>query len=282
MKTYRINACSRIIELGIQTKIMGVINVTPDSFSQDGLLQQKKHSKYSAFNHAKKLIREGADIIDVGGESSRPGARPVSIKEEIKRTVPLIQQFRKECSVPLSIDTYKPEVAEAALMEGASIVNNIMGTKPNKKLLKIVKKYQAAMVLMHMRGTPQTMQRNIRYQDLIQEIIDSLRRSVEICLEIGIKSDKIVIDPGIGFGKTTQDNLDIIKHLKDFQKIDQPIMIGPSRKSFIGNTLNVPIHQRLFGTIGVCCVCTIKGVHILRVHDVKAVKEAITMVTYTN
>lgn len=282
MKTYRINAGSRILALGPQTKIMGIVNLTPDSFSRDGHLHKNKKSKNSAFNYAQKLIRDGADILDIGGESSRPGSNPVSIKEEIKRVIPMIHQLTKKCAIPISIDTYKPDVAQAALDEGASIVNNIMGTKPNKKLLKIVKNYQAAIVLMHMRGTPKTMQKNIRYQNLIQDILHSLRRSIEICLEIGIKSDKILIDPGIGFGKTTEHNLEIINHLREFQKLNQPILIGPSRKSFIGNILNVPVDQRLFGTIAACCVCALKGAHILRVHDVKAVQEAVTMVYSIN
>lgn len=282
MKIYRINACSRILELGIQTKIMGIVNVTPDSFSRDGHWDKNKKSVNSAFHHAQKLIHDGADIIDIGGESSRPGSKPVSIKEEINRVIPIIHQLNKKCAVPISVDTCKSEVAQAALDEGAVIVNNIMGAKPNRKLLKIVKNYQAAIVLMHMRGTPQTMQENIRYQNVIQDIIRSLRGSIEICLEIGIKSDKILIDPGIGFGKTVEHNLAIIHQLEKFQKLNQPILIGPSRKSFIGQILKVPVHQRLFGTIATCCMCVMKGVHILRVHDVKAVKEAVTMLNSIN
>ncbi len=282
MKTYQINACSRILELDPPTKIMGIVNVTPDSFSRDGHLDKNKKSKASAFHYAQKLIQEGADILDIGGESSRPGSKPISIKEEIKRVIPIIRQLNKKCTVPISIDTYKPEVAQAALDEGAVIVNNIRGAKPDKKLLKMIKNTQAAIVLMHMRGTPQTMQKNIRYQNVIQDILHSLRRSIEICLEIGIKSDKILIDPGIGFGKTVEHNLEIIQQLEKFQKLNQPILIGPSRKSFIGQILNVPVDQRLFGTIAVCCLCAIKGVHMLRVHDVKAIKEAVTMVTSIN
>lgn len=277
MQIYRIKAGSHVIELGQKTKIMGILNLTPDSFSQDGSLS-KSSRKITAYQAAKHLINEGADILDIGGESTRPGAKPISAQDEIKRVIPTLKKIIKHCRIPISIDTYKSEVAQAGLDEGACIVNNIMGADPDKHLLKIVKNYNAAIVLMHIRGNPQTMQKNIYYRNLIPDILKTLRRSIEICLEIGIKSDRILIDPGICFGKTAEDNLKIIQRLNEFQQLKHPILIGPSRKSFIGKILNKPVDQRLFGTIGASCACAMNGAHIIRVHDVKEVKDAVTLI----
>ncbi len=256
---------------------MGVVNVTPDSFSRDGCLSRTGGPKY-ALSLAQKYIRDGADIIDIGGESSRPGALRITAKEEINRVIPTIQALVKKTTVPISIDTYKPLVAKAALDAGASIVNNIMGTNnPNDNLLKMIKKYDAAVVLMHMRGTPQTMQRNIHYHDLIDEIISALGKSIEKCLEIGIKSDKIILDPGIGFGKTVEHNLEILNRLDDFGALERPLLIGTSRKSFIGKVLNREVGNRLMGTAATVTTSITRGAHIVRVHDVKAMKEIALM-----
>jgi len=256
---------------------MGVVNVTPDSFSHDGCLSRTGGPKY-ALSLAQKHIRDGADIIDIGGESSRPGALRITAKEEINRVIPTIQALVKKTTVPISIDTYKPLVAKAALDAGASIVNNIMGTNnPNDNLLKMIKKYDAAVVLMHMRGTPQTMQRNIHYHDLINEIISAFGKSIEKCLEIGIKSDKIILDPGIGFGKTVEHNLEILNRLDDFGALERPLLIGTSRKSFIGKVLNREVGNRLLGTAATVTTSITRGAHIVRVHDVKAMKEIVLM-----
>ncbi len=263
---------------------MGIVNVTPDSFSQDGFYRrgikggsQSQEGTLRAILQAEKFIREGADIIDIGGESTRPGAKPVSAREELKRVIPVIEGLAKKVKVPISVDTYKVEVAERALDAGASIVNNIMGSKPSKALLRMVKSYEAAVILMHISGTPRTMQRQTNYNNLIKNIIDSLRKSIENCLDMGIKSDKIIVDPGIGFGKTAEQNLRIIDQLKRFQVLRRPILIGTSRKSFIGKLLNQDVSERLMGTIASVCVSIVKGAHIVRVHDVKAVKEAVTV-----
>ena len=262
-----------LLSLGVRTQIMGIVNVTPDSFSGDGRLRLNQ-----AILYAQKLIRDGADIIDVGGESTRPGAKRISVEEELKRVIPVIKNLAPKVNIPISVDTYKPLVAQQALEAGASLVNNIMGSKLNKSLLKMVKNYDAAIVLMHISGTPQTMQRKIKYNNLVKNIIDSLGRSIENCLEIGIKLDKIIIDPGIGFGKTVGHNLTILNQLDHFKVLKRPLLIGTSRKAFIGKILNKQVDHRLIGTVASVCAAIMKGVQIVRVHDVRAVKEVV-MVT---
>jgi len=255
---------------------MGIVNVTPDSFSRDGCLNKRRGKEHANWL-ARKHIRDGADIIDVGGESTRPGAQYISVKEEINRVVPVIQVLAKKTKIPVSVDTYKAMVAKAALDAGASIINNIMGTKPDESLLKMVKKYDAAIVLMHIRGTPKTMQKNIQYNNLLDDIIASLQKSIEKCLEIGIKSDKIILDPGIGFGKTVDHNLKILNRLKDFKALKFPLLIGTSRKSFIGTVLSREVNHRLIGTIATVTTGILNGAHIVRVHDTKAIKDTVLM-----
>jgi len=255
---------------------MGIVNVTPDSFSRDGCLNKTSGSNASLLL-AQKHVRNGADIIDIGGESTRPGALRITAREEIRRVIPTIQTLAKKTTIPISIDTYKPMVAQAALDAGASIVNDIKGTNLNGSLLKMIKKYDAAIILMHMCKTPRTMQRNIHYHDLIGEIIQSLRKSIEKCLEIGIKSDKIILDPGIGFGKTVEHNLEILNRLGDFGILKRPLLIGTSRKSFIGKVLSREVENRLMGTAATVTTGIVHGAHIIRVHDVKAMKETVAM-----
>ena len=275
-KRYTVIARSHKLLLGGRTHIMGIVNATPDSFSRDGCFNKITGSRAS-LSLAQKHIRNGADIIDIGGESTRPGAHRITAKEEVGRVIPVIQALAKKTAIPISIDTYKPLVAKAALDAGASIVNNIMGTELDERLLKMIKKYDAAVVLMHICGTPRTMQRNIHYHDLIGEIILSLRKSIEKCLEIGIKSDKIICDPGIGFGKTVEHNLEILNRLSDFQTLQCPLLIGPSRKSFIGKVLDSEAENRLMGTAATVTTGIVHGTHIIRVHDVKAMKETVSM-----
>ncbi len=276
-KKFIVTARDIRLELGKTTKIMGILNVTPDSFSLDGCLANGSNDLSQTMRRALKLIRDGADIIDIGGESTRPGAKKVSENQEKNRVIPIIQAIAKKSNVPISIDTYKTNIAKHALDAGASIVNNIMGVKIEKNFLKMVKNYNAAIVLMHIKGTPQTMQKKIFYKDLIKDIKNSLNNAIEKCLEIGIKSDKILIDPGIGFGKTVENNLEIIRELDKFKSLNYPILIGTSRKSFIGKTLNKPVKERLIGTIATVCSSIQNGAHIVRVHDVKKVKEATLM-----
>jgi len=255
---------------------MGIVNVTTDSFSLDGCLS-KEHGHARAIRQAKRMVRQGADIIDIGGESTRPGAAPVSTDEELRRVIPVISKLAKTVSVPISIDTYKPLVARHALDAGATIVNNIMGVKVEKTLLTMVRRYNAAIVLMHIQGTPRTMQKNIHYSDLIADIIAALKHSRGKCLETGIKSDRIILDPGICFGKTVEHNLSIINRLNEFSALNQPMLVGPSRKSFIGKVLDKEVSFRLIGTIASVCASVMRGAHIVRVHDVDEVKQAVTL-----
>lgn len=230
-----------------------------------------------ALRLARRFIREGADIIDVGGESSRPGARRISVAEEMRRVIPVIHTLAQKIKIPISVDTYKPLVARHALDAGAAMVNNIMGTTMEKNFLRMIRRYDAAIVIMHMRGTPRTMQRNIRYKNVVSEIIDSLRKSIENCLEIGIKSDKIIIDPGIGFAKAVEQNLRIIHHLRQFAVLRRPLLIGVSRKSFIGKVLGKDVSRRLPGSLAAACAGILNGAHIVRAHDVGPTKEIAVM-----
>lgn len=277
-KKFLLKARSFSLALGDETKIMGVMNLTPDSFSGDGLLKSGKFDPRKSLAVATELIQGGADIIDIGGESTRPGALTVDEKEEIQRVIPTVDLLTQKIQIPISVDTYKENVAKHALDAGASIINNIMGIKATTKFLKMVRNYNAAIVLMHIRGTPRTMQRKIHYTNLMGEIISHLRKSIEKCLEIGIKSDKIIIDPGVGFGKTVEHNLEILARLGDFRILNQPILIGPSRKSFIGKILGKEPSQRLSGTIAAVCAGILNGAHIIRVHDIREVKDAVTLI----
>ncbi len=274
---FQITLGSQKFSLGRQTKIMGIINMTPDSFSGDGYWKKSRTVQERALRFAQKLILEGADILDVGGESSRPGSQKISVQEEIKRVIPFVKTLCSKVKIPVSVDTYKPRIAQEALDAGATMVNTIKGVDIDKNLLKMVKRYNACIVLMHMKGTPLSMQRNPKYKNLMEDILNDLRKSIEICLEIGINSDRIIIDPGIGFGKTVEHNLEIINHLDKLKILKQPILIGPSRKSFIGKILNKEAGDRLVGTIASVCGSIFRGAHIVRVHDVKAVKEAAVM-----
>lgn len=266
-KGYRLNLKRR-------TYIMGIVNLTPDSFSGDGMYSTQYPRMQEIINYIKDMIDDGADIIDIGGESSRPGAQPVSIKEELARTIPVIKKLAKKINVPISIDTYKPEVARQALDNGAIIVNDITGLR-NPEMIKVISRYKAGVVIMHMRGKPQTMQDNPVYKSLIDEIIDFLDDAIKKAVAAGISRDKIIIDPGIGFGKTFQHNLIILNKLSEFKVLGLPILVGPSRKSFIGKILKAEPGQRLFGTIGASILAAKNGAKIIRVHDVKEVKQAL-------
>ena len=272
--------CKKILKAGkyslnldSKTHIMAILNITPDSFSNDGCLIIDK-----AVEKAKQFIDQGADIIDIGGESSRPGASPVDLEEERNRVIPVIKALAKEIDIPISIDTYKTQIAKEALESGAVIVNNIKGINLDADLLQVVKDFSAALVLMHMRNNPETMQENIEYDDVIADISALLNNSVKQCLDYGISKENIAIDPGIGFGKTVEQNCLILNKLKDFCNMEVPVLIGTSRKSFIGHILNCEVNNRLNGTIASCCIAAANGASIVRVHDVKEIKEALTVV----
>ena len=250
-----------------RTYVMGILNVTPDSFSDGGLY----FDKAKAIEQALKMEREGADIIDVGGESTRPGAEKISTKEEIKRVVPVIEAIAKKIKIPVSIDTYKSEVAKAALSAGASLINDISGLRFDRKMPSLIAKNKVPVCIMHIKGTPRDMQANPAYVALIPEIVDYLHEGIEIARGAGIADDKIIIDPGLGFGKTLEHNLEIIKRLNEFTGFEKPILLGPSRKSFIGSLLGgLPADERFEGTTSAVAIGIFNGANIIRVHDVKA------------
>ncbi|MEW6170617.1 MAG: dihydropteroate synthase [Candidatus Omnitrophota bacterium] len=256
--------------LSKRTYIMGIINITPDSFSRDGLC---KNRISEIVDYAQSLVKNGADILDIGGESTRPEAKPISIKEEIKRVVPIIKTLSKKIKIPISVDTYKPEVARSALDNGAVIINDIFGLR-NAKMAKIIAKYKAGVVIMHMKGSPLTMQKNPIYNSVIEEIIEFLKTRIKFAIDIGVSENKIIIDPGIGFGKALEHNLEILKRLREFKVLGYPILVGPSRKSFIGKLLKIENpRQRIFGTAASVSLSIANGANILRVHDVKEIKQ---------
>ena len=254
------------------TQIVGILNTTPDSFSDGG----KFYNVDDAVRRAGELIEEGADIIDIGGESSRPGSKPVPAGEELRRVLPVIRRIKKKFDIRLSIDTYKSEVASAAVDEGAEIVNDIAGlTYDGGKMADVVSQKKVKVIIMHMKGMPENMQEHPVYGDVISEISGFLKSRSDFAVSRGIERNNIIIDPGIGFGKTAQHNLMIIKHLAEFKKLGMPVMVGPSRKSFIGTLLGKDVAQRLEGTIAACIVSAQNGADYLRVHDAGSVKNAL-------
>jgi len=265
------------LNLSKKTCIMGIINLTCDSFSGDGLYSIKcKDYPGLALQRAEEMVRYGADIIDLGGESSRPGAKSISTKEELKRTLPVVKLLAKKIKAPISIDTRKAQVACAALDNGAQMINDISGLR-DKRMIKVAARYKAAVVIMHMLGKPANMQKIIAYRSLINDITTYLKNAIDSVQAAGIKPDKIVIDPGIGFGKTPRHNFEIIKHLDDFKVLGKPILIGPSRKSFIASLLGTDAESRLNGTLAVSVMAAERGANILRVHNVKQISQALKM-----
>ncbi len=245
---------------------MGILNVTPDSFTDGG----KFFTKDSAVEHGLRMAEDGADIIDVGGESTRPGSDFVEINEEIRRTIPVIEELARRTKIPISIDTYKAGVAERALDAGASIVNDISGLRFDPEMAKVVAKSGVPVIVMHIKGTPKDMQVNPVYEALIPEIIDYLRTSMRTAVDAGVRDDRLILDPGIGFGKTFQHNLEILKNLREFTLLGKPLAVGPSRKAFLGKILNdAPPSERLEGTAAAVAVSVMNGADIVRVHDVK-------------
>jgi dihydropteroate synthase len=254
-----------------KTLIMGVLNITPDSFSDGGLF----NTVDTAVAHGKKMVSDGADLIDIGGESSRPGSEPLSEKEELARILPVVTRLIDEVSVPISIDTYKPLVADTCLKAGAHLINDITGLT-NPAMRKVAVEHNVPVVLMHMLGTPKIMQQKPVYQDVLGEITSFFKEQIATAHKIGIQ--QIIIDPGIGFGKTVEHNLQILKHLETFKSLGCPILIGPSRKSFIGTITGLPVNERLEGTIAAITVAIMNGANIVRVHDVKECRRAIQVV----
>ena len=254
------------LDFSKRTCIMGILNVTPDSFSDGG----RYFSENDAVTQALRMEEEGADIIDIGGESTRPGAVKVSVREEIKRVTPVIEELAKRVKVPISVDTYKSEVADASIKAGASIINDISGLRFDPAMAEVAAEHEVPVVIMHIKGTPRNMQKNPLYKSLISEIIDYLREGIIKAKKSGVAEDRIIIDPGIGFGKTVEHNLEIINRLSEFEGLEKPILLGHSRKSFIGKVLDgVLAGDRVDGTAAVTAIGIINGANIVRVHDVR-------------
>jgi len=259
--------------LRVRTVIMGILNVTPDSFSDGGLYADAA----DPIAHGVMMVEEGADVIDVGGESTRPGAEPVSAEEEMRRVVWVIETLARETQVPISVDTYKPEVAHAALSAGASIINDITGLA-DERMRTLAAERKAPVIIMHMQGTPRSMQENPVYDDVVSEIMAFMRERIASAVEAGLPREYIILDPGIGFGKTAEHNLEIIRKLGDFKSLGLPILIGTSRKAFIGKALGgVPPTERIFGTAATVAVGIMNGANIIRVHDVKEMSQVARM-----
>jgi dihydropteroate synthase len=257
-----------------KTLIMGVLNITPDSFYDGGLHFQEK----DAVAHALRMVNDGADIIDVGGESTRPFSDPIPLEEELKRVIPVIKAVSQEIDIPISIDTYKSEVARQALDAGAKMINDISALRFDPAMGPLAAEAGVPIVLMHMKGTPKNMQADPTYKDLFSEIIDFLNKAVEYAVKRGVKRDLIVIDPGIGFGKSVNDNLNIIKGLYKLSTIGQPILVGTSNKSFIGHVLDLPAESRETGTMATVAASVLNGANIVRAHNVKAARETATII----
>jgi dihydropteroate synthase len=255
-------------------QVMGIVNVTPDSFSDGG---QFSHTSL-AVEHALKLVQEGADILDIGGESTRPNATPVGLQQELDRVIPVIERLVKQVGIPLSIDTYKPQVMQAAIAAGASMVNDVRALQ-EEGALEIIVNSHVGVCLMHMQGTPQTMQINPQYTDVIAEVKSFLMARFQTCMQAGIDKNRILLDPGFGFGKTRAHNIALIKDLSQLATIGQPLLVGLSRKSILGQMTGNDVDARLYASIAAAVVSAMQGAKIIRVHDVKATVEALKVVT---
>jgi dihydropteroate synthase len=254
------------LDFSRKTYLMGIINTTPDSFSDGGL----HFSRSAAVDACLRMVDDGADIIDVGGESTRPGSDPVSLEEELRRTLPVIESVSSKVNVPISIDTYKAEVAKRALDAGASMVNDISGLAFDPAMPEIVCRYGVPVAIMHIKGSPKDMQKDPSYTALIPEIMEYFRSRIAFAVKAGISEDRIIIDPGIGFGKTFNHNLQILHNLSEFTCLRRPVLVGPSRKAFIGKILDdAPATKRLEGTAAAVAISIMQGANIVRVHDVK-------------
>jgi len=249
--------------------IVGILNVTPDSFYDGG----KYFSVEIAVERGLKMVAEGADIIDVGGESTRPGSKFVSPEEEIQRVVPVIEKLSRQTDVPISIDTTKSIVAREAISAGASIINDISGLRFDPGIAQVAREFGAPLILMHSRKTPESMQQNVHYNNLQKEIVEELEKSIQIAISYGVSRNSIIIDPGIGFAKTAEHNMEIIGHLDFLNRLQRPILIGPSRKSFIAAITGAPAEERLGGTAAAVAIAISKGANFVRVHDVSIMKQ---------
>jgi dihydropteroate synthase len=253
------------------TLVMGILNVTPDSFSDGGSFVRSG----AAVEHARRIVLEGADVLDIGGESTRPGAAPVEEAEELRRVMPVLEQLAGELKIPISIDTMKPGVARAALGAGASIVNNVAANRDDPALWKLIAETGAGYVCLHMQGTPQTMQANPRYQHVVAEVKEFFEERSRRLQDAGVHLDQIIFDPGIGFGKRIEHNLALLKALKEFAPLDRPVLLGVSRKSFLGKISGNDPEPRLASGLACACLAVNAGVQIIRTHDVAETVQAV-------
>ena len=278
-KQFHLKPRSGVLKLGERTLVMGVLNVTPDSFSDGG----KFINVQRAVRHALAMQRDGADIIDIGAESTRPGAVEISAAEELRRLLPVLHALRGKLEIPISVDTQKSAVAEPALGAGAQIINDISGLRSDPALARVAAKHRAPLILMHMRGTPRTMQKGPFARDVTHDVISGLRKSISTARKYGVKRSQIVIDPGIGFGKSHSQNYHLLAKLPELAKLGYPMMVGTSRKGFLGATLAkngkpAPAEERIFATAATVAASILNGAHIVRVHDVAEMKQvALTM-----
>jgi len=271
VESLSIQAGDYLLQFNRRTLVMGILNVTPDSFSDGG----KYLNKNDAIRHGIKLAAEGSDIIDIGGESTRPGAEPLSLEDEKNRVIPVIKELVKEIQIPISVDTYKSKVAREALDAGAAIINDISGLKADDKMAGIAAEYDVPVVVMHIKGTPRDMQIDPHYENMMSEVRNSLKESVDIALNAGVDKNKIIVDPGIGFGKELTDNFSLIKNLDYFKSLGHFILVGPSRKSFLWKTLDVSPDETIEATAAAVTACIMAGADIVRIHDVKEVINAV-------
>jgi len=264
----------RRLAIGTRTLVMGIVNVTPDSFSDGGL----HFSTEAAVAHGLALVEQGADLLDIGGESSRPGATPVPLEEELRRVRPVIEAFASRTIVTLCVDTTKAEVARQCLEGGAHVINDITALTGDPQMVEVARTFGAGLVLMHMRGTPATMQVEPRYDDVVAEVYRFLEERVQQVTAQGISAERIALDPGIGFGKTRQHNLEILARLEEFQRLGRPLCLGVSRKGFMGSLLNRPVDEREAGSLAaVCAAVSRKAAQIVRVHEVAQTRDALTV-----
>lgn len=254
------------LPLGDRTLVMGILNVTPDSFSDGGYF----FGMEKAIDHAKKMVDQGIDILDIGGESTRPQSEPISEEEELKRIEPILKELLGELEIPISIDTYKASVAERALEMGVHMVNDVWGLKADPEMAPVISSYKVPVCIMHNRKVAE-------YQDLITEVVGDLKESIDIALNAGIKEENIILDPGIGFGKTLEDNLEVMHHLEELVSLGYPVLLGTSRKSMIGKVLDLPAEERLEGTAATLTLGIAKGVDIVRVHDIEYMQRVVKM-----
>lgn len=274
-----------ILGFSNKTLIMGILNITPDSFSGDGMLNEPD-TLTAVTIRAEAMLKEGADILDIGGESTRPGAQLVSLQEELDRVIPVIEALHNRFDVPISIDTYKANVAEAAMKAGSAWINDVWGLRADPRMAEVAAKFDVPLVLMHNRSKPSQAELQqvlggryigVPYENLLEDVKNELLESVEIAHASGMKDERIILDPGIGFGKTVEQNLELINRLNEIKELGYPVLLGVSRKSFIGYTLNLPPDERMEGTAAACTIGIMRGANILRVHDVKFISRIARM-----